>query len=74
MSSPLRKRMRSPGFSPHSSAGLSEEETNDGRQSNFKHKRNKNDKNTDSSSSNKVPEQTEGQQAEMVTNGTLSGP
>lgn len=27
MSSPLRKRMRSPGFSPHSSAGLSERET-----------------------------------------------
>lgn len=27
MSSPLRKRIRSPGLSPHSSAGLSERET-----------------------------------------------
>lgn len=31
MSSPLRKRIRSPGFSPHSSAGLSGRETSDGR-------------------------------------------
>lgn len=38
MSRPLRKRMRSPGFSPHSSAGLSEKETRAAEKSNVNHR------------------------------------